>query len=119
MYRQKPRIGIYTVEGPGAWPDRPMGRLHQTALLFVSSYVPRFLRVTRKAAMATMAATPTMGRTVARATLPPWLSPEWLDCVFVDFPELDCVCGTTVDAGVGEGGGGDMAARTSVNILNF
>ena len=43
-------------------------------------------RMMMKATAATMAMTPTMGSTVARATLPPWLSPLLLllaDCVLV------------------------------------
>ena len=91
-----------TVEGPALAPERAKGRLHQARLLLlVSSYVPRLLRVIRKAATATMAITPTMGSTVARATLPPWLRPEPLleegeDWVWA---VEDCVWGTASGAG--------------------
>ncbi len=56
--------------------------------------------------MATMAITPTIGSTVARATLPPWLRPEPLleageDCVWA---VEDCVWGTATAGGVAAAG---------------
>jgi len=67
----------------------------------------------KNAAAATMAITPTMGRTVARATLPPWLKPELLEGVA---PPDDCVwvadtAGVVEAAGVGAGAGGAAATH--------
>lgn len=52
---------------------------------------------------ATMAITPTMGSTVARATLPPWLKPDPLLLAGEDWVWAveDCVWGTATGVGAG------------------
>lgn len=61
-----------------------------------------------------MAITPTMGSTVARATLPLWLRPEspllvvGEDCVLVE----DCVWGTTTGGGVAAAAGQGTKVNT-------